>query len=66
MAGLEISPAKVGFVIVKAREIAANREKINANDQKLVATTGALAATNARIGDLADYTTLGTVTVYFW
>jgi OOP family OmpA-OmpF porin len=45
--------------------IAANEAQIRANEEKIVGTTGALAATNARIANLRNYDVLSTMTVYF-
>ena len=39
--------------------------QIAANEQKIVATSGALAATNDRIANLDDYSVVDTLTVYF-
>ncbi|HKC54527.1 MAG TPA: OmpA family protein [Vicinamibacterales bacterium] len=48
-----------------ARRFDQQQEAIAAADGKIVATTGALEATNARIANLDDYTVVDTVTVYF-
>ena len=40
-------------------------QQIAANDQKIVATSGAVEATNARIANLDDYSVVDTLTVYF-
>lgn len=40
-------------------------QQIAANDAKIVATSGAVEATNGRIANLDDYTVLDTLTVYF-
>jgi outer membrane protein OmpA-like peptidoglycan-associated protein len=49
----------------QAQQIASNKGQIDINAQKIVATTGALEATNARIGNLDDYNVISTITVYF-
>ena len=49
----------------QAGQIATNSDRIKANEDKIVGTTGALAATNARLENLADYDVVSTVTVYF-
>jgi OOP family OmpA-OmpF porin len=46
----------------QAGQIVSNRGQIAANHEKMVATTGTLAN---RIGDLADYKTISSLTVYF-
>jgi outer membrane protein OmpA-like peptidoglycan-associated protein len=49
----------------QAQQIASNKSQIDVNAQKIVATTGALEATNARIANLDDYNVISTITVYF-
>ena len=49
----------------QAEQIANNKELINANQQKIVATSGALDLTNARIANMDDYNVISTATVYF-
>jgi outer membrane protein OmpA-like peptidoglycan-associated protein len=49
----------------QARQIATNNEQINYNAEKIVATTGALAATNTRIADLDNYEIVSSMNVYF-
>jgi len=45
--------------------IETQKELIAANTDKILATSGALEATNARIANLDDYNVISTVTVYF-
>ena len=49
----------------QATDIAGANDRIRANEDKLVATTGALDATNARIANLDNYNVVSTMTVYF-
>jgi outer membrane protein OmpA-like peptidoglycan-associated protein len=47
------------------QQIASQSERIRANEEKIVGTSGTLAATNARIANLDDYTVVSSTTVYF-
>jgi outer membrane protein OmpA-like peptidoglycan-associated protein len=49
----------------QAQQIGTNRGLIKANEEKIVATNGALDNTNTRIGNLDDFNVLQRVTVYF-
>jgi len=46
-------------------DIAGNTDRIRASEEKLVATTGALELTNARIANLDNYNVVSTMTVHF-
>jgi OOP family OmpA-OmpF porin len=45
--------------------IAAHQDQIRAHEEKIVGTTGALAATNARIANLREFNVISSTTVYF-
>ncbi len=49
----------------QGQQIASQGQEIASANQKIVATTGAIAAANARIGNLDDYNVISTMTVYF-
>jgi outer membrane protein OmpA-like peptidoglycan-associated protein len=49
----------------QGQQLERQRGQIAANAEKIVATSGVLEATNARIGNLDDYTVVDTVTVFF-
>jgi len=49
----------------QARTLGQHGQQIAANDQKILATSGALAATNVRISNLDDYTPIKSIVVYF-
>jgi len=50
---------------LQSQQLTAQSERLRANEEKIVGTTGALAATNARIANLDNYDVVATMTVYF-
>jgi len=52
-------------ITAQGREIGGLDARVADNTSKIVGTAGALAATDARIGHLADYEAIETLTVYF-
>jgi outer membrane protein OmpA-like peptidoglycan-associated protein len=47
------------------RQLTTQSDRIKANEEKIVGTSGALAATNARIANLDDYNVVSSSTVHF-
>ena len=50
---------------LQSQQLAAQSERLRANEEKIVGTSGALAATNARIANLDNYDVVSTMTVHF-
>jgi outer membrane protein OmpA-like peptidoglycan-associated protein len=50
---------------LQSQQLASQSERLRANEEKIVGTSGALAATNARIANLDDYDVVSTMTVFF-